>query len=149
MLVDHSIWPTMHVDVIKWKHFPRYWPYVPGIHRSPVNCPHTGQWRGVLIFSLIWARINGWVNNRNAGELRRHRAQHDVIVMGNSGSGFYLKKSLVITMYCACAGVVYQAIAVRIERSFFYIATVKCACKEHMVSSWHGSAFRIRWGTSE
>ena len=27
-------------DVIKWKHFPRYWPYVRGIHRSPVNSPH-------------------------------------------------------------------------------------------------------------
>ena len=28
-------------DVIKWKHFPRYWPFVRGIHRSPVNSPHT------------------------------------------------------------------------------------------------------------
>ena len=24
-----------HDDVIKWKHFPRYWPFVQGIHRSP------------------------------------------------------------------------------------------------------------------
>ena len=39
-----------HADVIKWKHFPRYWPFVRGIHRSPVNSPHKGQWRGVLIF---------------------------------------------------------------------------------------------------
>ena len=23
-----------HDDVIKWKHFPRYWPFVRGIHRS-------------------------------------------------------------------------------------------------------------------
>ena len=29
-----------HDDVIKWKHFPRYWPFVRGIHRSPVNSPH-------------------------------------------------------------------------------------------------------------
>ena len=35
-------------DVIKWKHFPRYWPFVRGIHRSPVKSPHKGQWRGVL-----------------------------------------------------------------------------------------------------
>ena len=48
-----------HDDVIKWKHFPRYWPFVRGIHRSPVNSPHKGQWRGVLIFSLICAWING------------------------------------------------------------------------------------------
>ena len=33
-------------DVIKWKHFPRYWPFVRGIQRSPVNSPHKGQWRG-------------------------------------------------------------------------------------------------------
>ena len=30
-----------HYDVIKWKHFPRYWPFVRGIHRSPVDSPHT------------------------------------------------------------------------------------------------------------
>ena len=33
-------------DVIKWKHFPRYWPFVRGIHRSPVESPHKGQWLG-------------------------------------------------------------------------------------------------------
>ena len=43
----------LHDDVIKWKHFPRYWPFVRGIHRSPVNSPHKGQWRGALMFSLI------------------------------------------------------------------------------------------------
>ena len=42
-----------HDDVIKWKHFPRDWPFVRGIHRSPVNSPHKGQWRGALMFSLI------------------------------------------------------------------------------------------------
>ena len=70
-----------HDDVIKWKHFPRYWPYVQGIHLSPVNFLHKGQWREALMFSLICAWINGWVNNRGAGDLRRHRAYYDVIVM--------------------------------------------------------------------
>ena len=42
-----------HDDVIKWKHFPRYSPFVRGIHRSPVNSPHKSQWRGVLMFSYI------------------------------------------------------------------------------------------------
>ena len=70
-----------HDDVIKWKHFPRYWPFVRGIHRSPVNSPHNGQWRGALMFSLICVWINGWVNNRDAGDLRRYRAHYDVIVM--------------------------------------------------------------------
>ena len=70
-----------HDDVIKWKQFPRYWPFVRGIHRSPVNSPHKGQWRGALMFYLVCARINGWVNNREAGDLRRHPAHCDVIVM--------------------------------------------------------------------
>ena len=60
-------------DVIKWKHFSRDWPFVQGIHRSPVNSPHKGQWRGALMFSLICTRINGWVNNGEAGDLRRCR----------------------------------------------------------------------------
>ena len=44
-------------DVIKWKHIPRYWPFVRGIHRSPVNSPHKCQWRGALMF-LIVLRLN-------------------------------------------------------------------------------------------
>ena len=40
----------IHYGVIKWKHFPRYWPFLRGIHRSPVNSPHKGQWRGTLMF---------------------------------------------------------------------------------------------------
>ena len=70
-----------HDDIIKWKHFPRNWPFVRGIHRSPVNSLHEGQWRWALMFSLICTRINGWVNNREAGDLRRHRAHYDAIVM--------------------------------------------------------------------
>ena len=60
-------WNQSHDDVIKWKHFPPYWPFVRGIHRSPVNSPHKGQWRGTLMFSLICVWINDWVNNREAG----------------------------------------------------------------------------------
>ena len=33
-----------------------------GINRSPVNSPHTDLWRGALMFSLICAWTNGWVN---------------------------------------------------------------------------------------
>ena len=70
-----------HDDVIKWKHFPRYWPFVRGIHRSPVNSPHKGQWRGAFMFSLICTWTNDKVNNRDAGDLRRHRVHYDVTVM--------------------------------------------------------------------
>ena len=48
---------------------------------SPVNSPHKGQWRGALMFSVICAWINGWMYNREPGDLRRHRAHYDVIVM--------------------------------------------------------------------
>ena len=55
--------PNLHHDgVIERKHFPRNWPSVRGIHRSPVNSPRKGQWRWALIFSLICARTNSWVN---------------------------------------------------------------------------------------
>ena len=67
--------------IIKWKHFPRNWSFVRGIHRSPVNSTHKGQWRGALMFSLICVGINDWVNNREAGDLKRYRAHYDVIVM--------------------------------------------------------------------
>ena len=70
-----------HDDVIKWKHFRRYWPFVCGIHRSPVNSPHKGQWCGALMFSLICAWIHGWVNNHEAGDLRCNHTHYDITVM--------------------------------------------------------------------
>ena len=72
---------SYHDDVINWEHFPRYWPFARWIHRSPVNSPHKSQWRGALMLSLICTWINGWVNNREVGDLRRHRAHFDVTVM--------------------------------------------------------------------
>ena len=34
-----------------------------------------------LMFSLICSWTNGWVNNRDAGDLRRHHTHYDVVVM--------------------------------------------------------------------
>ena len=69
-----------HDEVINWKHF-----RVTGLSvgNSPVTCdfPQRGQWRGDLMFSFICAWINDSVNNRDAGDLRRHLAHYDVIVM--------------------------------------------------------------------
>ena len=47
----------------------------------PVNSPHEGQWSGALMFSLICAWINDWVNNHEDGDLRQHCAHYDVNVM--------------------------------------------------------------------
>ena len=52
-----------------------------GYSPVPVNSPHKGQWRGALIFSFICAWIYDWVNNREAGDLRRHRGHYDVNAM--------------------------------------------------------------------
>ena len=68
-------------DVMKLKHFPRYWSFVRGIHQSPVNSPHKGQWSKVLIFSLICAWTNGSANNRGAGDLKCQGTNYDVNVM--------------------------------------------------------------------
>ena len=85
-----------HDDVIKWKYFPRYLPFVcvcvcggggggggGGIHRSPVYSPHKGQWPGASMFSLICAWINAWVSNRDFCNLRRYCSHYDVTVMAN------------------------------------------------------------------
>ena len=69
-----------HDDVIKWKDFPRHWPFVRINYRSPVNPPTKASDAELWCFhwSLPW--INGWVNNHEAGDLRRHRAHYDVIL---------------------------------------------------------------------
>ena len=72
-----SLKASQHDDVIKWKYFSRYWPFARGIHRSPVYSPQKGQ--RCFLWSAHW--IKGWANNRQAGNLRRHRAHYDVIVM--------------------------------------------------------------------
>ena len=63
-------------DFIKWKHFPRYWPFV-----SPVKSPHKGQRREALMFFSICAWTNSWVNNPNTCDLKRYRAHYDVTVI--------------------------------------------------------------------
>ena len=78
-------WP---LKLIWWRHQMEIFPALlalcsgRGIQRSPVNSQHKGQWHGTLMFSLICAWINGWVNNREAGDLRCHLVHYDVTVMG-------------------------------------------------------------------
>ena len=68
-----------HDDVIKWKHFPRYWP---GPRRIPRTKASDAELRcGASMCSLICVWINGWENNRETGDLRRYRAHYDVTLM--------------------------------------------------------------------
>ena len=57
-----------HYEVIKWKHFPCNWPFVRGIHRPVMRS-----------FDVFFDCIS--INNREAGDLRRHRGHYDVNVM--------------------------------------------------------------------
>ena len=63
------------------EHFQRHWSFLRGIHRLPVDSPCKGQWRGVLMFSLIYARTNDWANNRDTRDVRRHHVHYDVTIM--------------------------------------------------------------------
>ena len=90
-----------------WRHqmetFPRYWPFVKGIHRSPVDSPHKNQWWRVLMFSLMCAWTSVWANNRDAGDLRRLSALCDVIVMRQTYikffSGYWISGHISIIQY--------------------------------------------------
>ena len=68
-----------------WRHqmetFSAYLALCAGNSPVPVNSPHKGQWRGAFMFTLICVWINSWVNNREAGDLRRYRGHYDVCVM--------------------------------------------------------------------
>ena len=92
----------IHVNLIEdtlgtssWRHqmehFPRNWPVGRGIHRSQV-VPLTCMWRGASMFSLICAWINGGANNRDAGDLRHHRAPYDITVMCHTKRDYLKKK---------------------------------------------------------
>ena len=78
----------------------------------PVKSPHKGQWRGALMFSLYCARINVWVNNREADDLRRNRAHYDVNVMTSA------LKQRIRNMSCDIEHLVLQCRLVVIRISF-------------------------------
>ena len=79
--VINSLWFWLiQDDVIKWI-FSASLALCEGNPPAPVEFHYKGQWRRILMFTLICARTNDLANNRNAGELRRHRAHHDVTVM--------------------------------------------------------------------
>ena len=136
-------WYFGHDDVIKWKYFPRCWPYVRGIHRSPVNSPHKGQWRGALVFSLISACINASVNNREAGDLRHHLGHYDVIVMVKNLNIFCNHQN---TVFSYTPNREYKAVRNRYPRLLAKIAFVPiCACEDNRrIWSHNASTSRSR-----
>ena len=70
--------------IIQWRYSSWWHHQIGSFSASLALCAgnsHKGQWRGALMLSLVCVWINGWVNNRDAGDLRRYRAHYDVIVM--------------------------------------------------------------------
>ena len=73
----YCYWTTRcHDDVIKWKHFPRYWPFVRGIHRGPGQRPVTRSFD--VLFDLrpnkrLGKQSWGWWSETPSSSLWRHR----------------------------------------------------------------------------
>ena len=96
----------------------------------PVNSPHKGQWRVALMFSLICARINDWVNNREAGDLRRYRGHYDVIVMMVPGMSLAAKLSLEFMLtYHGWNPITFIFRLFHIQRKCFWQWWLKCVWK--------------------
>ena len=96
---------------------------------GPRWIPHNGQWRGALMFSLICVLINSWVNNREAGDLRRHRAHYDVIVMNQCRLGSLTHTSSCLnelTLISKCLLFTSRTFEWQLSTALFqYIGTVK------------------------
>ena len=115
------------------------------------NPRHKGQWRGALMFSLICAWINGWVNNRGAGELSRHRAHYDVIVIRgtaviseryfNTGiCTFQQWKSLLVSILTVVAfhKSYIEYVSEMVEQAAHYILPVPTDMRvRHSFNVWH------------
>ena len=79
--VSHYTWLSLFPDqsITRWRNQRETFSALLAVCAG--NSPHKGQRRGALIFSLMCAGINGWVNNRVAVDFRRHSALYDVIAM--------------------------------------------------------------------
>ena len=66
LLPDNWANISWHDDVMKWKYFPGYWPFVRGIHRGPVNSPQKELWRGAFIV-LFDLRMNKLLSKQSWG----------------------------------------------------------------------------------
>ena len=75
-----------HGGVIKWKYFPRYWVFVRELHRLILLTKASDA--ELWCFPWSTPEQNGWANNQDAGDLKRHRAHYDIIVMKQYDDAF-------------------------------------------------------------
>ena len=90
------------------------------------------QWHGALMFSMIYAWINDWENNREAGDLRRHRGLYDVNVMSSA--------AMVLTMEDKVSFIFrkHSILIVSSERLYNFDGT-------NSSMEFHGTSFTIRY----
>ena len=133
--------------------FSHYWPFMRGIHRSPVNFPEKGQWHGALMFSLIGAWTNGWVNTRDPGDLGPYGFHYDVTVMGwfmISYWKYYATDNVVMKSWNSNLSIGFSIHFLTYIAMIRFVACNNTALEstfltwpEHMMKSWHGKTFRI------
>ena len=98
----------------------------------PGEFPHKGQWRRALMFSLICARINGWVNNGEAGDSRRHRAHYDVIVMTIN----YVNPAWCVATLCSQARCMYWEHLDHFHRVIYHLNWHKIVCMRYLACTF-------------
>ena len=81
--VETNIVDCRHDDVIKWKHFPRYWPFVKGIHRWGHRCISLIKASDADLWCFLWPAPEQTAEQtiETPVNLRRHRAHYDVTIM--------------------------------------------------------------------
>ena len=127
-----------HDDVIKWIHFPRYWPFVRGIHRSSVNSPDKGQWRGALMFSFICVWINDWLSWGWWFETPSHQLWRQCIVLC-----LLQIKSLVRKSNCMSIGCRHRKWLHRIDNPFIRWLTKMIAEKSLLILTYTKACIAI------
>ena len=78
-----STYVIIHDDVIKGKHFPRYWPFLWGVHPPPMNSPQKGQWPARWSYDVFFDLcLNKWLSKqRDSSDFIHHCAHYDITVM--------------------------------------------------------------------
>ena len=110
----------VHDDVIKWKHFPRYWPFVRGIHP-----PHKDLWRGAfdVFFDLrlnkpLSKQSRGWWFETLLRSLWRHCNKMNVSS---------LKQCVHHSVYQIMMTKMTRSLYIRVNGVYFVIYFLKCS----------------------
>ena len=117
-----------HDGVNKWKHFPRYWPFLRGNHRSPVNSPHKGQWRRTLMLSFTCAR-----NKQLSKQSRRRWSETPLRSVWRQCKGYKSSKPHGLTNRANCLD------------NFFSEIIIICPCILSSLSTIARIAWSFRW----